>query len=375
MKKVLIVNNNLDVGGIQKSLINFLNSACNQYDITLMLFSKSGPLLSDVPKEVKVISPLSKYRMLGLSKQELKSSPLLFVMKSFLMTFAKVFSRRSAMRFLGLFQKKIRGYDAVIAYTHLSHHNYFWNGSGDFVLDKTICDNKICLIHCDYLHSGCLTEKNNREYAEFDKIACCSDSVRSRFIAGSNIDPDKVYTLRNFYDLDIVNSANDSPYIYDNNFINMVTVARLSSEKGIGRAIDALFNAKRGDIRYYVVGNGPQKDMLMKKIKAHGMENQVFLLGEHYNPYRYMRNADYLFLPSFHEAAPIVFDEANILGLNVIATNTTSAAEMLTSRGDIVCDNNKKGIENALLTLKKSDMQKKAHSDNAMQLKQLYNLI
>ena len=289
--------------------------------------------------------------------------------------FAKVFSRRSAMRLLGLFQKKIRGYDTVIAYSHLSHHNYFWNGSGDFVLDKTVCDNKICMIHCDYINSGCMTEKNNEEYAEFDKIACCSDSVKSRFIEGSNVAPDKVYTLRNFYDFNIVNSANDSPYIYDSAYLNIVTVARLSSEKGIVRAIDALFNTKRTDIRYYVVGNGPLKNALMGKIKAYGMENQVFLLGEHYNPYRYMRNADYLLLPSFHEAAPIVFDEANILGLNVISTNTTSAAEMLTSCGDIVCDNSQEGIENALLSLKKTTMQKEAHSDNAMQLKQLTNLI
>lgn len=375
MKKLLIVNNNLDVGGIQKSLISLLNAACKQYDITLLLFSKSGPLLNDVPKEVKVISPSNKYRMLGLTKQELRSFPLLFVMKSFLILFAKVFSRRSAMRLLGLFQKKISGYDTVISYTHLSHHGYFWNGSGDFVLDKTICNNKICLIHCDYLNSGCMTEKNNAEYAEFDKIACCSESVKSRFIEGANIDPNKAYTLRNFYDLGIVESADDSSYSYDSNFINMVTVARLSAEKGIGRAIDALFNTKRTDIRYYIVGNGPQKNMLMEKIKAYGMDNQVFLLGEHHNPYRYMRNADYLLLPSFHEAAPIVFDEANLLGLNVIATNTTSASEMLESHGDIVCDNSLEGIENTLLSLKKTVRQKEVCNDNAVQLKQLSNLI
>lgn len=375
MKKVLIVNNNMDVGGIQKSLIGFLNSACKQYDITLMLFSKTGPLLSDIPKEVKVITPSGRYRMLGLTKQELKSSPFLFVLKSFLITFTKFFSRRGAMRILGLFQKKIKGYDTVIAYSHLSHHNYFWNGSGDFVLDKTVSDNKICLIHCDYINSGCMTDKNNKEYAEFDKIACCSDSVRGRFIEGSKIDPQKVYTLRNFYDFNIVNSANQDPYEYDSEFLNIITVARLSSEKGIGRAIEALFNTKRTDIRYYVVGNGPLMTPFIEKVKAYGMENQVFFLGEQYNPYRYMRNADYLLLSSFHEAAPIVFDEANILGLNVISTKTTSAAEMLTSSGDIVCDNSKEGIENALLTLKKTAAQKVASSDNAMQLKQLSNLI
>ena len=33
MKKILIVNNNLDVGGIQKSLVNLLCEIHNEYDI------------------------------------------------------------------------------------------------------------------------------------------------------------------------------------------------------------------------------------------------------------------------------------------------------------------------------------------------------
>ena len=68
------------------------------------------------------------------------------------------------MAILGLFQKKIKGYDVVISYSHLFNHKYFANGSGDFVLDKTICQNKVCLIHCDYLNSGCVSNKNNKEY-------------------------------------------------------------------------------------------------------------------------------------------------------------------------------------------------------------------
>ena len=42
MKKILIVNNNLDMGGIQKSLVNLVKEVYKEYDITLLLFSKSG---------------------------------------------------------------------------------------------------------------------------------------------------------------------------------------------------------------------------------------------------------------------------------------------------------------------------------------------
>ncbi len=374
MKKILIVNNNLDIGGIQKSLINFLKAIHNQYDVSLLLFSQSGALLNDVPENVKVLSPASCYCMLGLSKDELKAHPFLFIFKAFLMKYAKLFSRRSAMKILGLFQKKLTGYDAVIAYTHLSHHTYFWNGSGDFVLDKTVSHNKICIIHCDYLNSGCLSDNNNREYAEFDKIACCSDSVKERFLQGSDLNPEKVYTLRNFYDLDVLELANDSSYQYDEQYINLVSVARLSPEKGIDRAIEALYGCKRDDIRYYIVGSGPQKGKLQELVSEYNLENQVFFLGEQKNPYRYLVNADYLLVPSLHEAAPMVFDEANVLGLKVITTNTTSAMEMIGTENGIVCENSLDGIISVLSEIKKNAYGKETCNSNQLQNKQ-FNLI
>ena len=353
MKKILIVNNNLDMGGIQKSLVNLLKEMHGDYDITLLLFSRSGVLLKDVPSNVKTITPNKCYQLLGLTKSELRHYPVLFCLKYFLMRYTAVFSRRSAMKLLGLFQKKIEGYDVAVSYSHLPHHKYFGNGCGDFVLDKVVCQNKICLIHCDYLHSGYMTKMNNTEYSEFDKIACCSDSVRARFIYGAKISENKVYTLRNFYDFDIAKLANDEPYVYGDNCINLLSVARLSPEKGIDRAIDALYTTGRTDINYYIIGDGPQKDLLQEKIKKYRMEKQVLLLGEQYNPYRYMLNADYLLVPSLHEAAPMVFDEATVLGLKVISTDTTSATEII-GGGGIICDNCLEGIASALSSLTKS---------------------
>ena len=117
-----------------------------------------------------------------------------------------------------------------------------------------------------------------------------------------------------------------------------MTVARLSYEKGIDKAINALYESKRSDIKYYVIGDGPEKKTLNDMIKKYHMEEQVLLLGEQQNPYRYMLNADYLFVPSLHEAAPMVFDEANIMGLPIISTNTTSASEMIGENGTICSD-------------------------------------
>ena len=374
MKKILIVNNNLDMGGIQKSLINLLKSQHHSYDITLLLFSQSGALLSQVPAGVKVISPNTSYKMLGLGREELKKFPLLFAFKAFLMKFASVFSRRKAMRILGLFQRKIKGYDTVISFSHLTNSNIFANGCGDFVLDKTECNNKVCLIHCDYLNSGFMSEQNNEEYDEFDKIACCSDSVRMRFIQGSRINEDKVYCLRNFFDVDIKNVSEKDTEHYDAGYINIVSVARLSSEKGIDRAIEAMFNVHRDDIRYYIVGDGPERNLLQEKVNEYNLSNNVFFLGEQKNPYKYMSEADYLLVPSRHEAAPIVFDEAKVLGVPVITTNTTSAEEMVGMYGGYVCENTPEGIEGVIAKIQKATLKIPVPVDNKVQCNQFAEL-
>jgi len=58
-----------------------------------------------------------------------------------------------------------------------------------------------------------------------------------------------------------------------------------------------------------------------------------------------MKKADALFLPSVHEAAPMVIEEAKALGVPVITTRTISAAEMvLDNMEGFICENSSEGI-------------------------------
>ena len=375
MKRILIVNNNLDMGGIQKSLVNFVKEIHKEYDITLMLFSKSGSLLREVPGSVKIITPMEGYRILGLEKKDLKKYPLLFVLKAALLAYSRIFSRKSAMKLLGLLQKPIGGYDVVISYSHLPHPNYFRNGCADFVLDKTICRNKICFVHCDYLNFGGQTEDNNRAYMEFDKIACCSDSVRERFLIGSKLPDSKVHTVRNFYDLHLASYQAEGTGLFDESFVNVVLIARLSDEKGILRAIEALVQSGRRDICFYIIGDGPQKEEIARSIRKYQLESRVTLLGEQSDPYQYLLQADWLLVPSFHEAAPMVFDEAMLMGIKVITTNTTSAEEMIGHEHGVICENSTDGITDALKNAGKSARSTTTITDNQKQRKQLEVLL
>ena len=375
MKRILIVNNNLDMGGIQKSLVNLVKEIHEECDITLMLFSKSGSLLREIPKGVKIITPRKVYSILGLEKKDLKKYPLMFMLKAVLLVYSKMFSRRSAMKLLGMFQKKISGYDAVISYSHFPHSQYFANGCADFVLDKTVCKNKICFVHCDYLNFGGQTEANNRAYMEFDKIACCSDSVRERFLLGSKLPDSKVHTVRNFYDLQLASYQPKDTGLFDKSFVNVVLVARLSNEKGIPRAIEALVQSNRKDICYYIIGAGPQKEEIVCLISKYRLDSRVTLLGEQSDPYQYLIQADWLLVPSFHEAAPMVFDEAMLMGVKVITTNTTSAEEMIGCEHGVVCENSTDGLVRALMSIGKSAKSITGEFDNEKQRKQLDSLL
>ena len=156
-----------------------------------------------------------------------------------------------------------------------------------------------------------------------------------------------------------------------------MTISRLSAKKGITRAIEALYKSKRRDIHYYIIGDGPRKDEIANLISEYKMEDTVTMLGEQSDPYKYLCCADWLLVPSFHEAAPMVFDEAMLMGVKVITTNTTSAEEMIDSEHGIVCDNSTEGIVRALVDIKKTkktDKDSKGTYHNEKQKKQLENI-
>ena len=54
MKRILIVNNNMHIGGVQKALLNLLQTLHADYDITLLLFYRGGALLNEYGRAVAV---------------------------------------------------------------------------------------------------------------------------------------------------------------------------------------------------------------------------------------------------------------------------------------------------------------------------------
>ena len=347
MKKLLIVNNNLHIGGVQKALLNLLDEIAGDYEITLLLFSDCGALRGRVPDGVRVITPRSPFRWWGLTRADCKDLCSLLC-RSFWAALTRTAGRPVSARLAGLFQKKLRGYDAAISYLHSGPPRAFYGGCCEFVLRCVETERKIAFLHCDYGAIGAECASNTRLYERFDRIAACSEGCRTAFLRVLPQLAGKTVVIPNCQnDRELSALAAQAPVPAEEGKLRLVTVARFGREKAVPRAIRAV--AALGDrarmLRYDIIGDGAEYAQAEEMISALGLEDTVFLHGELENPYGYVRAADVLLIPSVSEAAPLVIGEAARLGTPILTTETSSARELVGEAGlGWVCENSEAGV-------------------------------
>jgi glycosyltransferase involved in cell wall biosynthesis len=100
------------------------------------------------------------------------------------------------------------------------------------------------------------------------------------------------------------------------------TISRLSAEKGINYLIEAvkILSSKGVDVKAIVIGEGPQKQHLQKRILDLGLSNRIFLAGYRNNAFHYLPLFDLFVLPSLTEGLPITILEAMQAEVPIIAT-------------------------------------------------------
>ena len=190
---------------------------------------------------------------------------------------------------------------------------------------------------------------------QFDRIAAVSHSCKRTFLSVVPELKEKVVTVYNANDFEeIGNLANENPILYQKENCIMVTVARLSKEKGILPCVKLFFNLRclGVNVEWHIVGGGPLYEDIRDEIRKYHLEEVIYLHGMQSNPYRYMKNADVFFLPSYHEAAPMVFSDAKFLHLPILTTDTTSAKELVEDcHAGWVCKREESSLYEALLAL------------------------
>lgn len=354
MKKIIFVINNLETGGVQKSLQNLLKEIHNKYDITLLTFWGNENFEKSIPENVKVIKTNGAFRQLGLSVIHIKNKPLLYAERVFWMLLTRAFGRSFAIKLMCLGRKKYKGYDIAISFLHETSQKALYGGCNEYVLKMITAKEKATWLHCDFALSGANNAKSVKIYEKFDTIIGCSEGCKKSFISCLPQFADKAISIRNCNDYEEIVKLAGNGVEYDKECFNIVTVARLSKEKALDRAIEAVYQCKlKGyKVKYHLIGSGDQKDILQSKVKELNLEDTVIFYGNQQNPYPYIKNADLFLLTSYHEAAPMVFDEAACLGVPVLATKTTSTDDMILNAGaGYVCENVQSEISKTLLQI------------------------
>lgn len=388
MKRILIVNNNMHIGGVQKALVNLLYEIHNDYEITLLLFYAGGELLSKIPEDVKVMAANAPFRCWGMTRHD-ASALRDKAARGFWAAAVRVLGREAVFSLPYPFQKGLEEeeFDAAISYLHSGPLHMFYGGCNEFVLRCVNAKKKITFLHCDFEKIHAASPYNARIYQQFDRIAACSLGCRDSFLRAMPHLADKTMVVKNCQSFqEVRRMAQREPVIMAPDKLNIVTVARFGKEKGVLRAIQAIsdLGEKADRLHYYLIGNGAEYAAAEKKILELGLTGTVSLLGELENPYGYMQAADVLLIPSVSEAAPMVIGESACLGAPVLTTETSSAHEMVEQPGlGWVCQNTVEGIRNGIESLlSRPDVLKERREhirtlvfDNACARKQFSELI
>ncbi len=358
MKKILIVNNNMQIGGIQKALANLLSEIASKYEITLFLMASKGALMKEIPENVHVVKANRFVRVLGLTHAQAKNEGIFaLVWRGLLVVLTRIFKTKIVFPMVSRMEKIDGDYDAAISYMQNGAENCFYGGCAELILNSVQAKQKICFIHCDLERYEGNGKYNIETLMRFQKVAAVSVSVKKQILNVAPLLKNKTVTVHNCYNCEQIvalSKAYEAPYTSGK--INIFSAARLRREKGIVRIIPILGKIRDAGIEFVwrIAGDGPDREKVEKLIKEYKLERQVILLGMLENPYPHFKAADVLLVPSYDEAAPIVFGEARLLGTPIFTTDTASAYEMVQEPnvGRVMSNDDDRLFEDLLMLLK-----------------------
>ena len=318
MPRIAVFQNDLGVGGIQKSLVNLLlNLDYSRVQVDLYLSEREGFWKVDFPKELNI--------------RYLSATPRLFSFLPFDLS-------RKCLRYdfpadpydLAIDFNSYQCSCAVGATTVPARRRVMW-----------IHNNVEIKLQNEWKYRV-LWHFFRGKFRYYDGFVPVSRALIEPFQRASGI-TDKPFTvIQNYIDVtDIRRKAGEEPtgLTVDPACLNFVALGRLCHQKGYDIMLE-LFSkacAKRGDLRLYIIGDGPDRDSLEAQASELGIAEKVHFLGNQPNPYCYMARMDAFLSTSRYEGQPLNIMEAMAVGLPLYCSKNLEAyTEGLVGREDLV---------------------------------------
>lgn len=358
MKKILFTLHYMNVGGVEKAFLGMLDALPRQeLEVHVALLAPEGGFMGYLPSWVHVHTIKPFYdnlafiqRPLRTTLQRLGRGDLSVIPTAAAFLRSKIQGDKSA-----LCRRLLRADDALgmefdLAVNYASPHEYL----DYYVAHHIRARRKAMWIHFDV--SKCFTSQRSvtGSMATADRIFIVSDTGREIFNRRFPALASRTVTFRNIISPAAIrrDSGRPSAYRRVEGALNIVTVGRLTPEKGQSLAIAALvrLHAEGIDAVLHLVGSGRSEADCRRIALEAGVADCVRFYGSQANPYPFMAGADIYLQPSLHEGYCITLAEAKIFGMPIVATDFTGAREQLSSRPNalIAADFSPEAIADAL---------------------------
>jgi glycosyltransferase involved in cell wall biosynthesis len=396
MKKLIISSFDMDVGGVERSLISMLeNFDYDKYEVDLMLFRHQGDLMNLLPKKPNLLPEMNPYSTFRKSVGEIIKDKQLGIGLTRILS--KVHARLSQnikrIDEPGYFQMQLMWKYALPFLPNINSPydvaiSFLWPHY--FIAEKVNAKKKIAWIHTDYSHIETDIEMDLKMWDKFDHIIAVSEACKDAFLTKYKELETKTIVIENITSQEFIRKMGEEEIqnpMKDDDRFKILTVARLSHAKGIDNAIQALKILKdKGiiDIVWYVVGYGGDEAILKELISKNNLQENFILLGKKTNPYPFIKECDLYVQPSRYEGKAVTVTEAKILGKPILITNYSTATSQIEDGVEgMICDLSvsglAKGIEDfyrnqELKTTLVNNIRNKDYS-NSFELDKLYKII
>ena len=317
-KKILIVNNILQGGGVEKLMYDLVWYWHEKHDITIMTNNREDGFEQLYPADVKYLNAYPEKSQKGL-------------------LLGKVINKIKEKLHYRRLNKVLNnyGFDIVIAIKE---------GWKMIEVARMNIPVKYCWVHTDYSSYyytqgifGSAEEELNC-MKKFDGIVCVSEDIRKSIIDVIG-DPGNLCVKYNPIDIELVKKKAsealvDVEPVSKEGVTRFLTVGRLNYQKGFDLLLEACHMLEKDGLKYelWIIGGqepwGDEHERLYRTHKRLSLKNVKFI-GPRNNPYKYMRAADWFLSSSIFEGYSLVSQEAAVLDTPMLLTDCSGVRELL----------------------------------------------
>lgn len=355
-KKILIIGPGMEIGGVERSLLGLLNSVdYDKYDVDLFLLAHKGELMPLLDKRANLLPENKKFSLVNRPIAELVKNGHLII--GSIRLWSKIYGDVKAKitrtetlnitickKIITKISRPLRShYDIALGF-FAPHY---------FLENKVAADTKIGWVHTDYSNTN---EKPDVKYTlpmwqNLDYVACVSENVRKAFVSVYPSLGNKAVVIQNILSTDFIKKQAEmfrvEDEMPDDGSVKILSVGRFCTAKAFDVAVVScdILVRKGYEIKWYLIGYGPDEQLIKDKIKELHMENYVIILGKRDNPYPYMKECDIYVQPSRYEGKAVTVTEAQILNKPVMITRYETADSQVEEGVDgYICEKGSEGV-------------------------------